>query len=117
MDLSVKTLGPWAPENFSWLGSAHGTDSTETITLVVSLFTTTFGTQGYIPSGVGLGKITSVGATQNMYGPYSDAAADGRQVMVGHLMTSKSISTGVGTYIGAALLTHGKVRLSNLPTG
>lgn len=116
MDLSVKKTGPWGAENFSWLGSAHGTDSTETITLATALFTATFGTQGYVPSGVALGKITAVGATQNMYGPYSDGATDGRQVMAGHLMTSKSL-TGVALYIGAALLTHGKVRISRLPTG
>lgn len=115
MDLSVRSYGPWSPENFSWLGSAHGTDSTDTITLVKSLFASKsyYTNNQIIPGGVALGKITSVGATQDMYGPYDNAASDGRQVMVGHLFATKSV-TGSGLYIGAALLVHGKVRLSKL---
>lgn len=118
MDLSVRSYGPWSPENFSWLGSAHGTDSTQTITLVKSLFSAKsyYTNDQLIPGGVALGKITSVGATQDMYGPYDDAASDGRQVMVGHLFVTKSI-TGSGLYIGAPILLHGMVRLSKLPTG
>lgn len=118
MDLSVRSYGPWSPENFSWLGSAHGTDSTQTITLVKSLFSAKSYYTGnqLIPGGVALGKITAGGATQDMYGPYDDAANDGRQVMVGHLFTTKSV-TGTGLYIGAPILLHGMVRLSKLPTG
>ena len=118
MDIAVRSYGPWSPENFSWLGSAHGADSTQTVTLVKSLFAAKSyytGNQA-IPGGVALGKITSVGATQDMYGPYDDAASDGRQVMVGHLFVTKSI-TGSGLYIGAPILLHGMVRLSKLPTG
>jgi hypothetical protein len=115
MDLQVRSYGPWSPENFSWLGSAHGTDSTQTITLVKSLFSALSYYTGsqLIPGGVALGKVTSVGATQNMYGPYDDDATDGRQAMVGHLFTTKSV-TGSGLYIGAAILLHGAVRLSKL---
>ncbi len=115
MDLSVRSYGPWSPENFSWLGSAHGTDSTDTITLVKSLFAAKsyYVNNQLIPGGVALGKITAAGATQDMYGPYDNAATDGRQTMVGHLFATKSI-TGSGLYIGAALLVHGKVRLSKL---
>lgn len=115
MDLAVRSFGPWSPENFSWLGSAHGTDSTDTITLVKSLFASKsyYVNNQLIPGGVALGKVTSVGATQDMYGPYDNAASDGRQVMVGHLFATKPI-TGGGLYIGAALLVHGKVRLSKL---
>lgn len=115
MDLSVRSYGPWSPENFSWLGSAHGTDSTQTITLVKSLFSAKSYYTGsqLIPGGVALGKITTSGATQTMFGPYDDAATDGRQVMVGHLFSTKSV-TGSGLYIGAALLIHGTVRLSKL---
>ncbi len=115
MDLGVRSYGPWSPENFSWLGSAHGTDSTQTITLVKSLFAAKsyYTTNQIIPGGVALGKVTSVGATQDMYGPYDDAASDGRQVMVGHLFGTKSV-TGSGLYIGAAILLHGMVRLSKL---
>lgn len=115
MDLSVRSYGPWSPENFSWLGSAHGTDSTQTITLVKSLFSALSYYTGsqLIPGGVALGKITSAGATLDMYGPYDNAATDGRQTMVGHLFSTKSV-TGSGLYLGAALLVHGTVRLSKL---
>jgi hypothetical protein len=115
MDLAVRSFGPWSPENFSWLGSAHGTDSTDTITLVKSLFASKsyYVNNQLIPGGVALGKITADGATKDMYGPYDNAASDGRQVMVGHLFGTKPI-TGSGLYLGAALLVHGKVRLSKL---
>lgn len=117
MDIIVRKYGPWAPENLSWLGSAHGTDATETISLALATFAgKPYMAAGYIPSGVTLGLITSAGATQGMYGPYDNAATDGRQTMVGHLRTSKSTVTAA-TGIGAALLRHGKVRESNLPTG
>jgi Bacteriophage lambda head decoration protein D len=116
MDLSVRKDGPYAPENFSWLGSKHGVDSTDTITLNTTMFNTTFGTQGFIPSGVALGLITAAGATQGTYGPYDNTATDGRQTMAGHLMTTKSIK-GAGARLGAAILNHGKVRLSKLPAG
>lgn len=116
MDLTVRKEGPYAPENFSWLGSKHGVEATDTITLNTTMFTATFGAQGYVPSGVALGMITAVGATQGTYGPYDNAATDGRQTMVGHLMTTKSLLGGAAR-IGAALLNHGKVRLSKLPTG
>lgn len=115
MDIAVRSYGPWSPENFSWLGSAHGADSTQTITLVKSLFAAKsyYTTNQLIPGGVALGKVTAGGATQDMYGPYDDAASDGRQVMVGHLFGTKSV-TGSGLYIGAAILLHGMVRLSKL---
>lgn len=115
MDLAVRSFGPWSPENFSWLGSAHGTDSTQTITLVKSLFAAKsyYTDNQLIPGGVAIGRITAAGATQDMYGPYDPAAADGRETMAGHLFTTKSV-TGSGLYIGAALLHHGVVRLSKL---
>lgn len=115
MDLAVRSYGPWSPENFSWLGSAHGTDSTQTITLVKSLFSAIsyYTDNQLIPGGVALGQVTSAGATQGMYGPYDNAASDGRQTMVGHLFGTKSV-TGSGLYIGAAILLHGTVRLSKL---
>lgn len=51
----------------SWLGSAHGTDSTESITLDVSAFTSnTHYVNGVFLSGIPLGKITASGK----YGPY-----------------------------------------------
>jgi hypothetical protein len=60
-------------EDHSWLGSAHGTDSTETITLDVSAFTEgTHYPNGYIPSGTPLAKITSSG----LFGPYGASPSE-----------------------------------------
>lgn len=60
-------------EDHSWLGSAHGTDSTETITLDVSAFTAnTHYPNGYILSGTPLAKITASG----LYGPYGASPSE-----------------------------------------
>lgn len=69
MDLSLRTT-TFGADDQSWLGSAHGTDSTESVTLDVSAFTaglhyTALG--GYFKSGIPLAKITSSG----LYGPYA----------------------------------------------
>lgn len=67
MDLSVISEGPWFPEDRSWLGSAHGTESTVTITLDISAFTAgTHYPNGYIASGTVLAKLDN-----NLYGPYA----------------------------------------------
>lgn len=72
MDISVRTES-FTVEDQSWLGSAHGTDSTETITLDLSLFTAgTHYPNGYIPSGMCLGKRTSNG----LYGPYGASPSE-----------------------------------------
>lgn len=58
----------FAVEDHSWLGSRHGTDATRTITLDFSLFdANTHYPNGYLPSGMVLGKVTLTG----LYGPYS----------------------------------------------
>lgn len=67
MDLSVYSEGPWAPEDRSWLGSAHGTESTVTITLDLSAFTSgTHYPNNYIPSGIVLARLDT-----GLYGPYA----------------------------------------------
>ena len=67
MDISVRSTA-YQFEDHSWLGSAHGTSTARTITLDVSAFTAgTHYPNGYIPSGMVLGKITSGG----LHGPYT----------------------------------------------
>lgn len=67
MDLSVISEGPWLPEDRSWLGSAHGTESTVTITLDISAFTAnTHYPNGFIPSGTVLARLDT-----GIYGPYA----------------------------------------------
>lgn len=88
MDLSLRTTA-YQVEDRSWLGSAHGTSATETITLDVSAFTAnTHYPSGYIPSGMVLAKITSSG----LYGPYAGSVSE-----VQTLTTSGSPAGGTFT--------------------
>lgn len=110
MDLNVRTVA-YQTEDHSWLGSAHGTEATDSIVLDLNLFTAgTHYPKGFIPSGMPVGKVTATGK----YGPYVGDATDGRGELAGHLFTSKTVNPG-SRYIGAALFTHGKVVVANLP--
>lgn len=78
MDLSLKTEA-FGSDDQSWLGSAHGTDATESITLDTSTFTAgTHYPAGYFKSGIPLGKITSSGK----YGPYGGRANEMQTVTI-----------------------------------
>jgi hypothetical protein len=98
-----------------WLGSEHGTDIVQSITLDVSKFTAgTHYPDGYIKSGIPLGKITAGGK----YGLYDDAASDGRQTCVGFLFTGVEVVTRRGvtlTSAVASMLIHCVIRESKLP--
>lgn len=111
MDLSVRTE-IFGGDNQSWLGSEHGTSNGRSITLDKSTFTAgTHYPQGYIRSGTPLGKITASGK----YGPYNDAATDGRQTLAGFLLTPQPVATGGGNDIVAPLFEHGRIVEANLP--
>lgn len=113
MDIALQQTESYVAEDRSWLASRHGTDVTQTITLDVSAFTAnTHYPNGYIPSGVVLGKITATG----LYGPYSNAASDGTEVAAGFLYTSVKVRSG-GPDVGAAIHWHGAVIAAKLPTG
>lgn len=81
------------------------------VTLDVAKFTAgTHYPDGYLKSGTVLGKVTATG----LYGPYDNAASDGREVARGHLLAS--LNVGTLTKIGGALLVHGFVTEAKLPT-
>ncbi|MER5741333.1 head decoration protein [Streptomyces sp. NPDC002262] len=104
-----------------WLGSRHGTDDTDTITLDITRFTS--GTH-YVPStdtsqpyslfksGVPVGKITASG----LYGPFDETATDGRQVLAGFVV-AETLFAPTATKVPAALLWHGTVRAAKVPGG
>lgn len=72
MDIAKRTT-TYQVEDRSWLGSAHGTEATESITLDVSAFTSgTHYPNGYLLSGLPLGKITASG----LYGPYGASPSE-----------------------------------------
>jgi len=111
-DISVASTG-YQVENRSWLISAHGTDPGTTPSVVLDLSKFTAGTHfpnGYIPSGIALGKVTATG----LYGPYDNTATDGRETAVGHLFSTLGVRTGQ-TKVGGALVVHGFIRESKLP--
>lgn len=108
----VRTIGTFVGENRSWLLSDHGTEPGEmpTVSLDTTKFTeATHYPDGYFPSGLILGKITTTG----LYGPYDPAANDGRQNPAGLLFGSLPLH-GQPT-IGAALVQHAYVSVAKLP--
>jgi hypothetical protein len=110
-DISV-TKTSYQTEDRSWLASPHGYGPGETPSVTLSIAAFTEGTHypnGYIPSGTVLGKITASG----LYGPYDDAASDGRQTATGILFGSLPAKDRVK--VGGAQLVHGHVTTSKLP--
>jgi hypothetical protein len=78
MDITVRSEGPWLPEDRSWLASAHGTTATRTITLDVSTFTAnTHYPDGFIPSGMLLSELAN-----GMFGPYAGRVAEVQTVTI-----------------------------------
>jgi len=114
-DISVATSS-FQVEKRSWLLSPHGTGPGETlsITLDVSAFTAaTHYPNGYLMSGIVLGKITATG----LYAPYVDAAVDGTGVAAGFLFSSVKVPNllALTKDVGAGLVVHGFVDAAKLP--
>ncbi|WP_052280796.1 head decoration protein [Nocardia vulneris] len=111
---TVTFAGALADQNVAQM-TASGASLTGGSSPSVNVATATGGTtshypNGFIPSGVVLGKVTATGR----YGPYDNSASDGREVAAGHLFSSLSV-TGLTT-VGGALVVHGFVREAKLPT-
>lgn len=104
----------------AWLGSPHGTGSTETITLDVSKLVAAHVQASIDPSqpyarvlsGVPVGKITASG----LYGSFDPAAADGRQNLAGFVFAETLYAPSVPK-VPAALLWHGVVVTGKVPGG
>ncbi|MDX2528050.1 head decoration protein [Streptomyces europaeiscabiei] len=108
----TQTTESFGQDDQSWLASAHGTDTARSITLDTSTFTSgTHYPNGYFPSGLALGKITATGK----YGPYSNAASDGTEVLAGFLMTAIDAPSVNTIDPQGALLWHGAVIEAKLP--
>ncbi len=113
LNLPIRTEVFSASEDQRWLGSAHGTNSADPITLDGDAFLATFPT-GVVPSGVVLGKITATG----LYRPYIDGNVDGTNVAAGHLFTTTDLggtTAAAVDKVGAALYWHGEVVEASLP--
>ncbi|WP_432158649.1 MULTISPECIES: head decoration protein [unclassified Streptomyces] len=113
MDLSLKTES-FTQDRRDWLGSQHGTDAPVSVTLDVSTFTAgTHYPDGYIKSGIPIGKITASG----QYGPYDDTAVDGRETCVGFLFTAQDVDARrvASTKVVGSMLLHCFIREAKLP--
>lgn len=114
-DISVASTS-YQVEKRAWLLSPHGTDpgTTPTITLDVSAFTAaTHYPNGYLLSGIVLGRITATG----LYAPYVDANVDGTGTAAGLLFGSVKVPNPAVTTIdvAGAMLVHGFVAPAKLP--
>lgn len=107
-----------------WRASKHGQDAARPGTLDISLFVsgTHYNITGSlypadtIPSGVAVGKVTATG----LYGPFDNAAVDGREVFAGFINDDAGIPvkrpSGVtSTKSTFARLIHGIIRSSVMP--
>lgn len=110
MNLSIKktTYGP--SENQEWLGSAHGTQEMDSITLDTALCVAKFA-DGLVPSGIPLKRQAS--------GRYAPAVT--AEVADYHLFTTVDLTAG-GAVAGVAPNTpasgmwHGEIIVSKVPT-
>jgi hypothetical protein len=116
MDISVQST-QYQVEDRSWLLSPHGTEpgTTPSVVLDISKFSSSADyPNGYIPSGYPLGVVTASGK----YGPYDNAASDGRQTCKGLLLSAVRVVRQDGstaTSAGGAILVHGFVDETKLP--
>lgn len=113
MDIAVRDGKTFLNENQTWIGKTDALRDADSITLDRSAFdlAVTFA-DGFIPSGVALGRITATG----LYGPYDDTAVDGTEVAAGFLVASIAYDRNSSADLGAALMWHGEVIEANLPT-
>lgn len=102
----TRTSESFAVDDQSWLGSAHGTQATQTVTLDTSAFTkATHYPEGFFRSGIPLQRLGS-----GLYGPYTGTGS-----LDGFLFAAVSAPPADTIDVGAAILEHGRVRVSRLP--
>jgi hypothetical protein len=118
MNLKIHRETFATPEDHTWLKTGNGTKTADSITLAGAAFASTFA-DGFIPSGVCLGKATS-GTYSGFYIPYDNAGSDGEQTARYLLFTSIQLKLNdAGTAFensAAAGMWEGDVIEANLPT-
>jgi hypothetical protein len=117
-DISIRTAATYLNEDQRWIGPGgiSSMKDARSITLDRSGFdlVTAF-PNGFIPSGVVLGKLTATG----LYAPYVDGVGTGLQTAVGLLMVTVKMDplSAATADVPAALYWKGEVVESMLPTG
>lgn len=118
MDLTVRTSHTFLNEDQRWIGPGglSSVQDARSITLNLALFDLAVAFPNrYLPSGIVLAKVTASG----LYGPYSNAATDGRETALGLLLVSEPVDVGAAVTGNhpAAMYWRGEVIQSFLPTG
>ncbi|MGP5022366.1 head decoration protein [Glutamicibacter arilaitensis] len=104
MDLTIKRES-FGQDDQSWLGSAHGTNAAQTITLDVSTFTAEeHYPDGWLKSGLPLAK------SEETYVLWTTEAD-----LAGFLFTTVKAPADPATPVGGAILEHGRVKTAKLP--
>ncbi len=117
-DIAVETTD-YLPADRPWLlfeGIGHqAPTSTDSGRINFALFTlATHYPNGFIPSGVTLGKVTATG----LLGPYDNTATDGRQTNAGHLYNATRVPTDTARRVAVAFVDcFAVVSRSRLPSG
>lgn len=105
MDLSIRRES-FGQDDQSWLGSAHGTQATQTVTLDVSTFTKAdHYPEGWLKSGLPLQDLGN--GKFGLWTALSDLA--------GFLFTTVKAPADPATPVGAAIHEHGRVIAAKLP--
>lgn len=114
VDLGVETK-EFGTDSREWLGSAHGTQATRTVTIDADAFIgqniggSVLADGDFLPSGVPL----AIRGADGLAVPATTGGADGAATTVGHLYSGVTLKAGRN--IGVALHEHGKVRTSKIP--
>lgn len=102
----AQTTETWGNEDLSWLGSAHGLEMADSVTLDRTAMTAAWLTDGVVPAGAIVRRVNATGR----YVPWADAAADGPSgILIGPVMTGAA-----GNPVGA-VIRHGQVIIAKLP--
>ncbi len=102
-DISVEATGSFTTDDRAWLlfeavGHQQPVATTHGV-IDFALFTAnTHYPNGFIPSGVVLGKVTATGRL----GPYSNGAADGRETAAGFLYNATKVPANTATRAAVA---------------
>lgn len=117
-DIGVETTS-YLPADRPWLlftaGGPEQPVPLDSGVLNFALFTSgTHYPNGFLPSGLVLGRVTTGGRL----GPYSDAASDGRQTAVGYLYNAIRVPTDTAKKVAAAFVdAFAVISESRLPSG
>lgn len=103
-DISVETKA-FLPDDRAWLlaelvGHQQSTTTTHGVLDFALFDAEDHYPDGYIPSGVVLGRVTTGGRL----GPYDGAASDGRETAVGHLYNAIQVPAATSRRVAAAVV-------------